>query len=103
MMILHVLFVAFTFFSGWHACGKSIFMADTITDSAEFMVAPLIGNILVMVNKACGVEDDMVMDMIFINMRTDHIFIFSFQYFVSKLLHRKFKICSFRGTAKTGN
>ena len=50
------------------------------------MLAPLIGNILVMVNKACGVEDDMVMDMIFINMRTDHIFIFSFQYFVSKLL-----------------
>ena len=61
-------------------------MADTITDSAEFMVAPLIGNILVMISKACGVEDDMVMDMIFVNMGTDHIFIFSFQYFVCKLL-----------------
>ena len=79
-------FIAFTFFSGWHTGGKSIFMADTITDSTEFMVAPLIGNILMMINEACSVEDDMVMDMIFVNMGTDHIFIFSFQYFVCKLL-----------------
>ena len=47
-------------------------MADTITDFAEFVVAPLIGNILVMVNKACCVEDDMVMNVIFINMGTDY-------------------------------
>ena len=67
-MVFHVLFIAFTFFSGWHTGDKSIFMADTITDSAEFVVAPLIGNILVMVNKACCVEDDMVMNVIFINM-----------------------------------
>ena len=66
-MIFHVLFIAFTFFSGWHAGGKSIFMADTITDSAEFMVAPLIGNILVMINKACSVEDDMIVNMIFVD------------------------------------
>lgn len=39
-------------------------MADTITDSAEFMVAPLIRDVLVMINKACSVEDDMVMNMI---------------------------------------
>ena len=38
-----------------------------ITDSAEFMVAPLIGNILVMINKTCCIKDDVVMDMIFIN------------------------------------
>ena len=31
--------------------GKSIFLADAITDPADFMVAPLIGNILVMINK----------------------------------------------------
>ena len=61
-MIFHVLFIAFAFFSDWHTGGKSVFMADTITDSAEFMVAPLIGNILVMINKACSVEDDMVMN-----------------------------------------
>ena len=48
--------------------GKSIFLADAITDPADFMVAPLIGNILVMINKACSVEDDVVMDMIFVNM-----------------------------------
>jgi len=57
-------------------------MADTITDFAEFVVAPLIGNILVMVNKACCVEDDMVMNVIFINMGTDHVFIFSFLAFL---------------------
>ena len=85
-MIFHVLFIAFTFFSGWHAGGKSIFMADTITDSAEFMVAPLIGNILVMINKACSVEDDMIVNMIFVNVCADHVLIFSFQHFVSKLL-----------------
>ena len=61
-------------------------MANAITDSADFMVAPLIGNILVMINKACSVEDDMVMNVLFINMSADHIFIFSFQYFVCKLL-----------------
>ena len=81
-MIFDVLFIAFTFFSGWHTGGKSIFMADTITDSAEFVVAPFIGNILVMINKACSVEDDMVMDMIFINMGTDHIFVESVSSFV---------------------
>ena len=47
-------------------------MADTITDSAEFMVAPLIGNILVMINKACSVEDDMIVNMIFVNVCADH-------------------------------
>ena len=61
-------------------------MTDTITDSAEFMVAPLIGNILVMINKTCSVEDDVIVDMIFINMGADHVFIFSFQDFVCKLL-----------------
>ena len=50
-MIFHVLFIAFSFFSGWHTSGKSIFLADAITDPADFMVAPLIGNILVMINK----------------------------------------------------
>ena len=34
----------------------------------------------------CSVEDDMVMNMIFINMGADHVFIFSFQDFVCKLL-----------------
>ena len=65
-------FIAFTFFSSWHTGGKSIFMADTITDSAEFMVTPLIGNILVMINKACGVKDDMIVNMIFVNVGADH-------------------------------
>ena len=49
-----------------------------ITDSAEFMVAPLIGNIFVMINKTCCIKDDVVMDMIFVNMSADHIFVFSF-------------------------
>ena len=40
-----------SFFFGWHTGGKSIFLADAITDPADFMVAPLIGNILVMINK----------------------------------------------------
>ena len=57
-----------------------------ITDSAEFIVTPLIGNIFVMINKTCCIKDDVVMDMIFVNMDTDHVFIFSFQYFVCKLL-----------------
>ena len=43
-------------------------------------------NILVMINKACSVEDDVIVNVIFINMGADHVFIFSFQYFVCKLL-----------------
>ena len=85
-MVFHVLFIAFTFFSGWHTGGKSIFMADTITDPADFMVAPLIGNIFVMINKTCCIKDDVVMNVVFVNMGTNHVFIFSFQYFVCKLL-----------------
>ena len=42
---------SFFLFFGWHTGGKSIFMVDAITDPADFMVAPLIGNILVMINK----------------------------------------------------
>lgn len=53
-------------------------MADTIADSAELMVAPLIGNILVMVNEAGSIKDDVVVNVVFINMGTDHVFIFSF-------------------------
>ena len=61
-------------------------MTDTIADSTKFVVAPFIGNILVMINKACSVEEDVIVNMIFVNMSTDHVFIFSFQYFVCKLL-----------------
>ena len=57
-MIFHVLFIAFTFFAGWHTGGKSIFMANAITDPADFMIAPLIRNILMMINKTCSVKDD---------------------------------------------
>ena len=42
---------SFFLFFGWHTGGKFIFLADAITDPADFMVAPLIGNILVMINK----------------------------------------------------
>ena len=42
---------SFFLFFGWHTGGKSIFLVDAITDPADFMVAPLIGNILVMINK----------------------------------------------------
>ena len=66
--------------------GKSIFLADAITDPADFMVAPLIGNIFVMINKTCCIKDDVVMNVVFVNMGTNHVFIFSFQYFVCKLL-----------------
>ena len=77
-MIFHILLITFAFFSGWHTGGKSIFMADTITDPADFIVAPLIGNILVMINKTCSVEDDVIVNMIFSNMGANHVFIFSF-------------------------
>ena len=76
-MVFHVLLITFAFFSGWHTGGKSIFVTDMITDPADFMIAPLIRNILVMINKTCSVEDDMVMNVIFINMGADYIFIFS--------------------------
>ena len=54
--------------SFWIFSRFAIFLADAITDPADFMVAPLIGNILVMINKTCCTKDDVVIDMIFINM-----------------------------------
>ncbi len=50
---------------------------DAIADPADFMIAAFIGNILVIGNEAGSVEDDMIVDMVFINVGTDHIFIFS--------------------------
>ena len=64
-MIFHVLLITFAFFSGWHTGGKSIFMTDTITDPAELMVAPLIGNILVMINKASFLMELYKLDMLY--------------------------------------
>ena len=46
-------------------------------DAADFMIAAFIGNVLVMINEAGSIEDDMVVNMIFVNMGADHIFIFS--------------------------
>lgn len=48
--------------------------ADLALTDEEFFLAEEI----VMINKTCSVEDDMVMNVIFINMGADHIFIFSF-------------------------
>ena len=39
-----------------------------------------------MVNEAGSIEDDVVMNVIFVNMGTDYVFIFSFQHFICKLL-----------------
>ena len=67
-------------------------MANAITDPADFMVAPLIGNILVMINKACSVEDDVVMDMIFVNMMLRTILTFSKLLFASTKTEAIFSI-----------
>ena len=40
-------------------------MTDTITDPAELMVAPLIGNILVMINKASFLMELYKLDMLY--------------------------------------
>ena len=45
-------------------------MADTITDPADFMVAPLIGNIFVMINKTCCIKDDVVISLVIENSRS---------------------------------
>ena len=44
----------------------------------QFVDEVLKGNILVMINKACSVEDDVIVNMIFVNVGADHILIFSF-------------------------
>ena len=64
-------------------------MADTITDPADFMVAPLIGNILVMINKTCSVEDDVIVDMLMVTMDGKHILILVIEKCLAKLLSDK--------------
>ena len=62
----------------WLACWWQVrFLADAVADSANLMIAVFIGNILVVGDEAGGIEDDMVVDVIFINVGTNHIFIFS--------------------------
>ena len=84
---------SFYLFPGWHTGGKSVFLTDAIADPADFMIAAFIGNILVIGNEAGSVEDDMIVDMVFINVGTDHIFIFSLQHLICKLLAQT--MCSF--------
>ena len=77
-MVFHIFLIAFSFFTGWHTCGKSVFLADTIADPADFMIAAFVGNILMIGDKAGGIKDDMIVDVVFINVGADYIFIFSF-------------------------
>ena len=76
-MIFHIFLIAFSFFTGWHTGGKSVLLTDAVADPADFMIAVFIGNIFMIGNEAGSIEDDMIVDVVFINVGTDHIFIFS--------------------------
>ena len=77
-MIFHIFLIAFSFFTGWHTGGKPVFLTDAVADPADFMIAAFVGNILMIGDEAGSIEDDMVVDVVFINMSTDYIFIFPF-------------------------
>ena len=59
--------------------------ADRITELSQLSVCPLVAPVRMVINKVHSIENDVVMAVTFVNMRSDYILIFSFEPFVRKL------------------
>ena len=61
-----------------HTGDKTVFLTNTVADSADFMIAAFVGDIFMVVNKAGSIKNDMVMNMVLVSVGTNDIFIFPF-------------------------
>ena len=65
--------------------GQSVFIAQSVTRPADKTIAFQIEDILLMLGKIHGTENQVVMNMAFVNMGSQHIFIFTAKNAVGKL------------------
>ena len=77
--------IAFAPVLAGHYHGQAVFLAKSVTGAPDVSIAPPVGNILPLVHHVHSTENDVIMDVSFINMRSQHIRIFALQDFICKL------------------
>ena len=65
--------------------GQAVFPAQLVAHVPYAVVRPLVGNVFVVVYEIDGAENDMIMDVAFVNVRRQNIFMLAFGNSVGKL------------------
>ena len=65
---------------------ETVFLTEPVADLTHIIVNPLIALVCVVVHKVNRIENQMVMNMVFVNVSGQHILIFSSEDFICKLL-----------------
>ena len=65
--------------------GQAVFLAEPVAGAAYLMVAPLVGAVMPMIRKTDRIENQMVMNMIFVYVGGKYKFILAAQDFLCKL------------------
>ena len=81
-----VLFVVHAFVLRGRDNRETVFLTEPVADLAHIIVNPLVALVCVVVHKVNRIENQMVMNMVFVNVSGQHILIFSSEDFVCKLL-----------------
>ena len=81
-----VLLVAHAFVLRGRDNRETVFLTEPVADLAHIIVNPLVALVCVVVHKVNRIENQMVMNMVFVNVSGQHILIFSSEDFVCKLL-----------------
>ena len=61
--------------------GKTVLLAEPVRNTADLMIAAFIGVVFPIVHKGHGVEDQMIMNMVFVNMGGKYKLVLVTQYF----------------------
>ena len=68
-----------------HYHGQAMFLAQPVADAPDVGIALSVGNILSLIHHVHSTEDDVIMDVPFVNVRGQHIRVFALQDFICKL------------------
>ena len=68
-----------------HYHGQAMFLAQPVADAPDVGIALSVGNILSLIHHVHSTEDDVIMDVPFVNVRGQHIRVFALQHFICKL------------------
>ena len=83
---LGVLFIAHALALRGRNYGETVFFAEPVTCLAHIIVDFLVTLVCVMIHKVHGIENQVIMNMVFINMGGQHILILPGEDFIRKLL-----------------
>ena len=83
---LGVLFIAHALALRGRNYGETVFLAEPVADLTHIIVDFLVALVCVMIHKVHGIENQVIMNMVFINMGGQHILILTTEDFIRKLL-----------------